>query len=299
MTRPGSEGTLTVGVFNVERFGWDQGKGHHRLPAALDFLLEQTPVPPDVLALPEARRGLDEGQHAIRMLTHRLSCHLGGGRYEPLFASRTLPGRRNHLHLLLVNTAKVHPLAWHDPGAEDAAYRDSGFAVCEIAGHRVHLCCEHWSGGEGRETFQRAAQRVSALGGRRRKTLLLGDFNADSGWERELHHGLDWYARCAARGELHKLEQKGWLNPVSGRWEIDTRQLDTLRTLYGYRDMGEEADDPTPTIPPRPPIPRPVPHCASTASSTPPAYPPRSPATTSANHPASCPTTPTCSAPIA
>lgn len=104
-----SDATLSVGVFNIDRFGWDKANGHHRLSAALDFLLKQTPVPPDVLALPEARRGLDEGQHAIRTVTHRLSRHLRGGRYEPLFASRTLPGRRNHLHLLLVNTARVHP----------------------------------------------------------------------------------------------------------------------------------------------------------------------------------------------
>ncbi len=242
--------TLSVGVFNIERFGWDKTKGHHRLPAALEFLLEQTPVPPDVLALPEARRGLDDGQHAIRTLTHRLSGHLHGGRYEPLFASRNLPGRRNHLHLLLVNTTTVAPLAWHDPAAADAAYRDSGFARCQIAGQQVHLCCEHWSGGEGREAFERAAQRVSTLGGPRRKTLLLGDFNADSGWDRELHHSLDWHAQCEAQGNLHKLEQKGWLNPASGRWEIDTRQLDKLRTHYGYMDMGEEAGDPTPTTHP-------------------------------------------------
>ncbi|MGH3906161.1 MAG: endonuclease/exonuclease/phosphatase family protein [Pseudonocardiaceae bacterium] len=242
--------TLRVGVFNIERFGWDKTRGHHRLSAALEFLLEQTPVPPDVLALPEARRGLDEGQHAIRSLTHQLSEHLDGGRYEPLFASRNLPGRRNHLHLLLVNTAKVHPLAWHDPAAADAAYRDSGFALCQIAGHQIYLCCEHWTGGEGREAFERAALRVSTLGGPRRKTLLLGDFNADSGWERELHHGRDWFAQCESRDELHKLEQKGWLNPATGRWEIDTRQLDKLRTLYSYHDMGEEAGDPTPTTHP-------------------------------------------------
>lgn len=136
-------------------FGWETTSGHHRLPAALEFLLEQTPVPPDVLALPEARRGLGEGQRAIRTVAHHLSRYLRGGRYEPLSASRTLPGRRNHLHLLLVNTARVHPLVWHDPAAEDAAYRDSGFAVCEIAGHRIPLCCEHWSGGEGREAFDR------------------------------------------------------------------------------------------------------------------------------------------------
>lgn len=246
-----SADSLTVGVFNIERFGYEQGFGHQRLAGTVEFLLEMTPVPPDVLALPEARRGLDDGQRAIRRLVaHRLSGYLEGGWYEPLFASRRLSGRRNHLHLLLVNTAKVHPLAWHDPHAEDGAYRDDGIALCEIAGHEVRLCTEHWSGGEGRAGFDRAAQRVSALGGARRKTLLLGDFNADSCWDNELHHGLDWYAVCHAQGNLHKLEQKGWFNPATHRWEIDTRQLDKLRTLFGFRDMGEEADDPTPTTHP-------------------------------------------------
>lgn len=72
-------------------------------------------------------------------------------------------------------------------------------------------------GGEGRAAFERAAQRVSALDGDQCKTLLLGDFNADSRWDKELHHGLDWYAQCAANGNLHKLEQKSWLNPVFSR----------------------------------------------------------------------------------
>jgi endonuclease/exonuclease/phosphatase family metal-dependent hydrolase len=238
---------LTVGVFNIERFGYD-GQGHHRLPAALDFLLEHTSRPPDVLALPEARRGLDDGQQAIRRkVVHRLSQHLDGGWYEALFASRKPPGRRNHLHLLLVNTATVHPLQWHDPHADDAAYRDDGFAVCEIFGHEVNLCCEHWSGGEGRAVFDQAANRVAQKGGPTRKTLLLGDFNADSGWDKEFHHGIDWQAVCEAQGHEDKLEQKGWFNPGTGRWEIDTRQLDKLRTIYGFRDMGEEAGDPTVT----------------------------------------------------
>lgn len=140
-----------------------------------------------------------------------------------MFATRTLPGRRNHLHLLLVNTARVHPLAWHDPAAEDAAYRDSGFAVCEIAGRRIHLCCEHWSGGEGREAFDRAAQRVSTLGGPRRKTLLFGDFNADSGWEREHHHGRDWYAGTSDRAPAPAPDGRGEQRAGPG-WRTRTTQ---------------------------------------------------------------------------
>lgn len=242
---------LTVGAFNIERFGYDQGKGHHRLPAALDFLLEQTPVPLDILALPEARRGLDDGQQAIRRtVVHRLSQHLGDGWYQPMFASKRLPGRRNHLHLLLVNTARVRPLAWHDPHATDAAYRTNGFAVCDVFEHEVYVCCERWSGGEGRTEFDKAANRVSTLGGQSHKTLLMGDFNTDSGWEKELHHGIDWYAQYEAQGNLHKLEQKGWFNPLTQRWEIDTRQIGKPRMLYGFKDMGEEAGYPTVTTHP-------------------------------------------------
>ena len=170
-----------------------------------------------------------------------------------MFAHQSPQGRRNHLHLLLVNTAKVHPLGWADPEApEDAGKRHYGWAECEIFGHEVNICCEHWPGGEGRAVFDAAANRLSNRGGPRRKSLVLGDFNADSGWEREIHivEDLDWYDQCRAQGNLDKLEQKGRFNEAKGRWEIDTRQIDKLRTHFGYRDMGEEADDPTPTTRP-------------------------------------------------
>lgn len=240
---------LTVGTWNIERFGYDKGKAHHRLPAALDWLLKQTPVPPDILALPEATHGHEDGQHAIRLAVNTLAPHLHTGWYEPLFSRLPAPGRRNHAHLLLVNTATVHPTGWHDPDASDSGLRHFGFAECEIFSHQVNVCCEHWSGGEGREEFERAGNRVSNKGGRR-KTLLLGDFNADSGWEGELHHGLDWYAQCEAQDNLDKLKQKGWLNPATGTWEIDTRQIDDLREIFGYVDMGEECHNPTPTTKP-------------------------------------------------
>ena len=50
---------------------------------------------------------------------------------------------------------------------------------------------------------------------------------------------------------LDKLTQKGWFNAATNRWEIDTRQLDLLRTTFRYADMGEEAGDPTVTTNPR------------------------------------------------
>lgn len=106
------------------------------------------------------------------------------------------------------------------------------------------------SGGEGRAEFDRAAARVSTHGGLENKSLLLGDFNSDSSWDREHHHRIDWYEQCERTGTLHKLEQKGWFNPATGRWELDTRALDKLRTIYGYADMGEEFGNPTPTTHP-------------------------------------------------
>lgn len=237
--------TLTVGTWNIERFGYAEGRGHHRLPAATEWLLEQTPRAPHILALPEARGASNDGQRTIRGLAHQLSRHLSsGGHYEVLMASRMLPGRRNHLHALLVDTAVARPLQWWDPSGPDASYRTNGFALVEIAGHEVWVCCEHWSGGEGREEFWRAAVRIARYASK--PALVLADLNATSSWEREVHHGLDWYELCESRGELHKLWEKGWLNPLTGRWEIDTRQVDFLR-LCGWLDMGEEADDPTPT----------------------------------------------------
>lgn len=239
---------LTVGTFNIQNFGYIKGRGHYHLPAALDYLLEQTPTPPDILALPEANLGLIDGQRAIRRtVVGTLAPHLDSGWYEPLFTMRSPTGMRNHLHLLLVNTAKVRPLEWYDPQAPDAGKRYYGFAVCDIFGHEVKICCEHWSGGEGRQEFDKAACRVSNQGGKDKKALLLGDFNADSSWEREHHHSLDWYTHCEQRAELDKLLEKGWLNPATGKWEIDTRQLDRLRGIYGFHDMGEEASNPTPT----------------------------------------------------
>lgn len=243
-------GVLTTGVWNIERFGWDRdGRGHHRLGAAVEYILDQTPRPPDILALPEATYCLLDDQRPLReeFLTP-LARHLENGWYEPLFSSSG-PGHlhRNHHYLLLVNTAKVHPLGWCEPGGRES--RKDGFARAEIFGHEVTLVCEHWRGGLGRHAFDQHACRVSTLGGRKRKSWIGGDFNASSSWPKEVHYtwGMDWQAVCEERDEMDKIEQKGWLNPQTGRYEVDTRQLDKLRQLYGWRDAGEEWGDPTPT----------------------------------------------------
>ncbi|WP_166677755.1 endonuclease/exonuclease/phosphatase family protein [Amycolatopsis arida] len=236
---------LSVGTWNIARLGWSPGKGHHRLAAALEWLLAQTPVPPDVLGLPEGTHCLRDGQRVLRRdVVARLSTALRHGWYEPFVSVR--PGHRNH-PVLLVNTAVVRPLEWHDPQAADVPLRRQGFLIADIHGVETALCCEHWQGGLGRTAFDQAANRLATWG--RTAALIVGDFNATSGWYRE-HLPTDWFKVCARRGELHKIEQKAWHNPATGRWKIDTRQLDKLRTLYGFRDMGEQAGDPTVTTSP-------------------------------------------------
>lgn len=239
---------LTTGVFNIERFGYDRdGRGHHKLGAAVEYILDQTPIPPDILALPEATYCLLDDQRPLRReFTVPLSRHLADGWYEPLFAAAGPPHvHRNHHYLLLVNTSKVHPLGWNEPDGK----RMDGMAPAEIFGHEVQLLCEHWPGGLGRSAFDQAANRISNLGGPRRKTWHGGDYNATSSWEKEVHYtwGVDWQEVCEARGERDKLLQKGWLNPDTGRYEIDTRQIDDVRTIFGYHDAGEEWGDPTQT----------------------------------------------------
>lgn len=241
---------LSVGCFNIRNLGWRKGEGHCHLGDAIEFILGQTPKPPDILALPEATKILEDAQTVLRrQLVYPLSQALSHGWYEPVFASQGVPGRSNHHHLLLVNTNVVKPLEWYDPSYRSTSDHQSGFLRAEIFGHEVWLCCEHWPGGQGREAFNAAANRISQHGGDTAKTLLLGDFNATSSWVRE--HRADWEEECRARGEMNKVEQKGWYNPEAGRWEIDTRQIDKLRQVFGYVDMGEELDDPAPTTHPQ------------------------------------------------
>jgi hypothetical protein len=241
--------TLTTGVWNIERFGWDRdGRGHHRLGAAVEYILDQTPIPPDILALPEATQCTIDDERPLReeFLTPLARC-LRGGWYEPLFSKQPGHGHRNHHYLILVNTATVHPLGWREPG--DRAHHIDGRVRAEIFGHDCVLWCKHWRGGQGRDEFDKQANEAAGYGGPNRKTWMAGDFNADSSWHAEEHHswGVDWETVCEQRGEMDKVEQKGWLNPATGRYEIDTRQIDKLRDLFGFRDAGEEWGDATPT----------------------------------------------------
>ncbi|SDD68890.1 endonuclease/exonuclease/phosphatase family protein [Actinokineospora iranica] len=54
---------------------------------------------------------------------------------------------------------------------------------------------------------------------------------------------------CRDRGQAHKLAQKG-KQLANGRWVHDTDAMDLLLEVYGYRDLGRLADDPTPTTNP-------------------------------------------------
>lgn len=241
---------LTVGTFNIEYLGHRKGKGHFYLPDAIGFILESTPILPDIFAFPEATGILQDGETVLRsQLVFPLSEHLSDGWYEPFYAHRGVPGRRNHHHLLLLNNRVVKPLEWYDPGLPGVSDHTAGFATASVFGHKMWICCEHWQGGQGRWAFEAAANRVSAHAQAGRKTLLLGDFNATSSWTEE--HLPDWQKHCLQYGEEYKLEQKGRYDLATDRWVLDTDQIDKLRKVYGYRDMGEEKEDPTPTTHPK------------------------------------------------
>lgn len=180
-----AEAELTLGCFNIRNLGWREGHGHSHLDPAIEFLLEHTPEPPDIIALPEATGILEDGQTVLRgRVVYPLSQALPRGSYEPFFASHGVAGRGSHYHLLLVNTNVVTPRQWYDPSYRSTSKYRSGFLKAIIHGHDVWLCCEHWSGGEGREVFNASANRVAQHGGTRQKTLLLGGFQRDKLMER-------------------------------------------------------------------------------------------------------------------
>lgn len=244
-------GELTVGTFNIEHFGWKEDRGHPGLLPALEWMLEQTPVPPDILFLPEATAGLENRQKAIELTTNHLSDRLEGGWYRALHSSQYLGDARNHLYLQLVNLAKVRVIGWNDPfrpGPRSAVYH--GCAQCVIFGHEVWTSCTHWEGGIGPAPSEaQVGWAVALSAGGQRAVILGGDKNRDSGWEGERHviEQLDWEQRCADDGMLYKLLQKGRQDPVTGEWHVDTWAIDYLRKYGGYSDAGEEAGDPTPT----------------------------------------------------
>ena len=76
-----------------------------------------------------------------------------------------------------------------------------------------------------------------------------GDYNSDSGWERERHvvEDVNWERRCENDRVLFKLLQKGRRDPVTGRWIVDTEAVDYLREKCDYLDAGEEIGHTDPT----------------------------------------------------
>lgn len=230
-----------VGVFNIEHFGVDPNTGHHDgLNAAIDFLLQTTPVPPEVLILPECTRFEDKGFAPLRGVINTLSRALPRGQVYEAFVDDW--GDRRNPPGILFNRSVFDVTNYFRPNKSASPYK--GVVKATIQGIEVVFLPDHWPGGSGREEFDRSAQRWkpwsdgNAIGG--------GDLNITSSWEKDFRFddpgGPSWYEVCERRGELRKLEQKGWQNPATGEWEIDTRALDKLRDL-GWRDAGEEAGD--------------------------------------------------------
>jgi hypothetical protein len=238
----GGSARFSVGVFNIEHFGVDRATGRHsRLPLALDFIRQTTPVPPDVLILPECTRFEDDGHDALRRVVNELSRALPHSElYEPFVDDwrerRNPPG-------VLINRAKFEVDNYYRPNSNSGPYK--GVVKTTIDGIPVVFIPDHWPGGAGRPEFDRSAQRWKPWS--TMNTVAGGDLNITSSWERDFRFadpdGPTWYQACERRGERHKLKQKGRRNSVTGEWEIDTEALDELREL-GWVDAGEEADNP-------------------------------------------------------
>ncbi|MFJ8966722.1 endonuclease/exonuclease/phosphatase family protein [Lentzea sp. NPDC102401] len=248
MSEPGGDSArFSVGVFNIEHFGVDRATGRHsRLPLAVDFIRQTTPVPPDVLILPECTRFDYDGHDALRRVVNELSRALPHGElYEP-FVDHW--GERRNPPGVLVNRAKFEVDNYYEPNSNAGPYK--GVVKTKIDGIAVVFIPDHWPGGAGRPEFDRSAQRWKPWS--TMNTVAGGDLNITSSWGRDFRFaepaGPSWYQVCERRGELHKLKQKGRKNPVTGEWEIDTEALDELREL-GWTDAGEEADNPTITDP--------------------------------------------------
>lgn len=234
---------FSVGVFNIEHFGVDPATGRHTgLANALDFILQTTPVPPDVLMLPECTRFDYDGRAPQRLAVNVLSQGLPQGeKYEP-FVDHW--GERRNPPGVLINGAKFDVTNYYAPDSSSSPYK--GVVKTTIDGIPVVVIPDHWPGGAGRPEFDRSAQRWKPWS--TVNTVAGGDLNITSSWERDFRFadpdGPTWYQACERRGELHKLKQKGRRNPVTGEWEIDTEALDELREL-GWVDAGEEAGNPT------------------------------------------------------
>lgn len=223
-------------TFNAKRGFWDDEAGAPDLDSVMAHL-DQAPLP-DILGFSEATNyHLDGSRHLYRLAAMLTEANFGD-RFEPFLAE--FDGHANHPALFL-NSRVVEVKQWWQPHRPHTRRVKWGWVLADVWGVWTWISCQHWQGGLGRHQLDEHAAILAEMG--RHPAIALGDFNATSGWDGEVE--LDWHEATAAAGETRKRLQKGHL--VDGRWQLDTRQLDFLRTDCGWRDLGEEAKDGTPT----------------------------------------------------
>ncbi|APU16218.1 MULTISPECIES: endonuclease/exonuclease/phosphatase family protein [Actinoalloteichus] len=231
-------GVVRIGTFNYENGGLRED-GRIELGPLIETIARH---PVDVLMLGECPQYRRDGERPLWEATNRLSELLGGSaRYLPFYSQRV--GRKNH-SMLLVSSDVVEPVQWHDPMVADTGYSVAGFLRARVLGVPMWLSSIHWPGGAGRAEFDRQAAILTERSVK--PTIIAGDFNATSSWEKDIRPA-DWGAAHLERGSWWKPLQKGRYDTTSGRWVVDTAQLDYLRHDLQFRDFGELADDPTPT----------------------------------------------------
>ncbi|MEY8040081.1 hypothetical protein AB8O55_11805 [Saccharopolyspora cebuensis] len=232
---------LTVGTFNIKSFTYRPGRGHDFGPA-LHHISRCTPSPPDVFSLPEATHADLDGHQPMWAFTNALSDMLPDGEsYLPFWAP--VEGRGNP-PLLLLNASKIRVRRWFPPHCRSGLFR-WGFVEAELPGvaGTTWISAVHWQGGQGRGVFEQHAAALAPYAAA--STLLAGDFNATSSWAGEVQ--VDWPQQSIAHGEQYKLLQKCRWSELAQDWVLDTRQIDLLRTTFGFWDAGERAGDPTVT----------------------------------------------------
>lgn len=227
---------LRLTTFNAKRGFWDDEAGAPDLDSVMQHL-DQAPLP-DILGFSEATNYQRDGKRHLYRLAAMLTEANYGDRIEPFLAE--FDGHANH-PALLVNTRVVDVKQWWQPHRPHTRRVKWGWLLANVWGVDTWISCQHWQGGLGRHKLDEHAAILAEIG--RHPAIALGDFNATSNWDGEVE--LDWHDATAAAGETHKRLQKG--RQVNGRWQLDTRQLDFLRTECGWRDFGEQAKDGTPT----------------------------------------------------
>ena len=223
-------------TFNAKRGFWNDKTGGPDLDSIMTHL-DGAPLP-DILGFSEATNYHRDGMRHLYRLAAMLTEANYGDRVEPFLAE--FDGHANH-PALLVNTRVVNVKEWWQPHRPHTRRVRWGWLLADVWGVDTWISCQHWQGGLGRHKLDEHAAILAEIG--RAPAIALGDFNATSSWDGEVN--LDWHTATAAAGETHKRLQKG--HQVNGRWQLDTRQLDFLRTDCGWRDLGEEAKDGTPT----------------------------------------------------